>query len=144
MGESPKRIQRCRTKGWRMPEGAISVTRPGVWGNPFIIGKDSGIFPGEVLVPTIRLATSLRYYRHMIECYLGPEMHPHGHDWTERCHRHFHNLHPEDAAQRYLRGHDLACWCRLCPEHAAGLPLGVTCEACRPCHATVLLELAND
>ena len=31
----PKRIQRKRTKGWKMPENTVSVTRPGRWGNPF-------------------------------------------------------------------------------------------------------------
>jgi hypothetical protein len=31
----PKRIQRRRTKGWRMPEGAIYVGRPTRWGNPY-------------------------------------------------------------------------------------------------------------
>lgn len=31
----PKRIQRKRTKGWRMPEGAVYVGRPTQWGNPF-------------------------------------------------------------------------------------------------------------
>src|SRR5690348_14376983 len=31
----PKRIQRSRAKGWRMPEGAIYVGRPTKWGNPF-------------------------------------------------------------------------------------------------------------
>jgi len=31
----PKRIQRKRTKGYRMPEGAIYVGRPTKWGNPF-------------------------------------------------------------------------------------------------------------
>jgi hypothetical protein len=30
-----KRIQRRRTRGWRMPEGAIYVGRPTRWGNPF-------------------------------------------------------------------------------------------------------------
>lgn len=38
----PKRIQRRRTKNWRMPEGAIYVGRPSVFGNPFnwrIYGK---------------------------------------------------------------------------------------------------------
>ena len=30
-----KRIQRKRTKGWRMPEGAMYVGRPTPWGNPF-------------------------------------------------------------------------------------------------------------
>lgn len=29
----PQRIQRKRTKGWRMPPNTISVTRPGPWGN---------------------------------------------------------------------------------------------------------------
>lgn len=33
----PKRIQRKRTKGWRMPEGAVSVCRPSIWGNPFTV-----------------------------------------------------------------------------------------------------------
>jgi hypothetical protein len=32
-----ERIQRKRTKGWRMPDGAVSVSRPGKWGNPFKI-----------------------------------------------------------------------------------------------------------
>ena len=30
----PVRIQRRRTKGWRLPKGAKCVTRPGKWGNP--------------------------------------------------------------------------------------------------------------
>jgi hypothetical protein len=30
----PKRIQRKRVKGWRMPQNCVSVTRPGTWGNP--------------------------------------------------------------------------------------------------------------
>jgi hypothetical protein len=30
-----KRIQRRRTKGWKMPTGAINCTRPGRWGNPY-------------------------------------------------------------------------------------------------------------
>jgi hypothetical protein len=33
-----KRIQRQRTKGWRMPEGAIYVGRPTRWGNLFTLG----------------------------------------------------------------------------------------------------------
>jgi hypothetical protein len=30
----PQRIQRKRSKGWRMPENTVSVCRPGKWGNP--------------------------------------------------------------------------------------------------------------
>ena len=29
----PQRIQRKRTRGWRMPEGAVYVGRPSKWGN---------------------------------------------------------------------------------------------------------------
>ncbi|MFF7250430.1 DUF4326 domain-containing protein [Embleya sp. NPDC008237] len=37
----PERVQRRRTKGWRMPPGAIYVGRGSVWGNPFrTIGLD--------------------------------------------------------------------------------------------------------
>jgi hypothetical protein len=32
------RIQRKRTKGWRMPEGAVYVGRPTRWGNPWKVG----------------------------------------------------------------------------------------------------------
>ncbi|KQQ98004.1 hypothetical protein ASF74_14820 [Arthrobacter sp. Leaf145] len=31
---SPQRIQRKRTKGWRMPENTAYVGRPSKWGNP--------------------------------------------------------------------------------------------------------------
>lgn len=30
----PKRIQRKRTKGWRMPKNTVYVGRPSRWGNP--------------------------------------------------------------------------------------------------------------
>lgn len=36
---SPKRIQRKRTKGWRMPEGAVYVGRGSIWGNPLLVGQ---------------------------------------------------------------------------------------------------------
>lgn len=36
----PVRIQRKRTKGWRMPPNAIYVGRPSRWGNDFEIGVD--------------------------------------------------------------------------------------------------------
>ena len=36
----PKRIQRKRTKGWRMPENAVYVGRPTIFGNPFRVDED--------------------------------------------------------------------------------------------------------
>lgn len=38
---TPVRIQRKRTKGWRMPENTIYVGRPTKWGNPFRIGSEA-------------------------------------------------------------------------------------------------------
>ena len=35
----PKRNQRKRTKGWKKPEGAVCVTRPGRWGNPYTVAE---------------------------------------------------------------------------------------------------------
>lgn len=35
----PVRIQRKRTKGWKMPPNTVSVCRPHKWGNPFKIGQ---------------------------------------------------------------------------------------------------------
>ncbi len=36
-----RRIQRRRTAGWRMPEGALYVGRPSRWGNPFPVAQHS-------------------------------------------------------------------------------------------------------
>lgn len=36
----PIRIQRKRTKGWKMPENTTYVGRPSKWGNPFKIDED--------------------------------------------------------------------------------------------------------
>ena len=35
-----KRIQRKRTKGWRMPDNAVYVGRPSKWGNPLKLVGD--------------------------------------------------------------------------------------------------------
>lgn len=51
----PRRIQRKRIKGWRMPDNTVSVTRPGRWGNPFPVSghrtaaEAVGMFRGALL-----------------------------------------------------------------------------------------------
>ena len=35
----PRRIRLSRARGWRLPENAVNVARPGPWGNPFVVGK---------------------------------------------------------------------------------------------------------
>ena len=101
-----------------MPEGAIYVGRPTIWGNPWRVGQLNPF--GTITVNN----------RHAASIYRGfaPQ--------NERL---------IELARRELRGHDLACWCRLCDLHAAagGKPLGSNCPYCEPCHADLLLELAN-
>lgn len=104
----PTRIQRKRTKGWQMPEGAVAVDRSTKWGNPFIV--NTRVKPGSrsgavyICVPTI--ADAVECYRLMLEN--RPDL--------------------TTTIIRELQGKDLACWC----------PLD------KPCHADVLLELANN
>lgn len=43
--ETPKRIQRKRTKGWKMPENTIYVGRGSKWGNPFTFANSGNIHP---------------------------------------------------------------------------------------------------
>ena len=101
----PKRIQRKRTRGWRMPAGAIYVGRPTKWGNHIKVG-DYGKSP-----QARRTAHCLA----VLDFEKSIEWNPEGEAYKE-------------AARRELRGHDLACWCRLD----------------EPCHADVLLRIANE
>ena len=95
----PKRIQRKRTKGWRMPEGAVYVGRPTKWGNPF--------HKMEVVQMGAALMDEMMAFRVLVTSEAT---------WPYR-----------KEAQAALRGKHLACWC----------PLD------QPCHADVLLEVAN-
>ena len=96
----PKRIQRKRTKGWRMPENTVYVGRPTKWGNPFKVGDKNG--KGIVLKTPSMVVEE---YRRWLESDTSLAF----------------------VAQRELRGKDLACWCK--PGD--------------PCHADVLIKVAN-
>jgi hypothetical protein len=125
----PRRIQLRRTKGWRMPEGAIKVDRSTRWGNPWRIG--------ELGIPDA--ATAVRRFRAAILGFDGGDG-----SWCRP------NAHPDSYigriianAARELGGLDLACWCGLCERHRDGKPLGEHCTDCDPCHGDPLIELAN-
>lgn len=100
----PKRIQRKRAKGWRMPENTVIVTRPGMFGNPYLnisafkVWIDTGYVCHLLLINNWATKEMMDNQRNLI----------------------LSNL-PE------LKGKNLACWC----------PLD------KPCHADILLELAN-
>jgi hypothetical protein len=99
-----------------MPAGAVSVTRPGVFGNPFTPqGCREAGFTGTDAEIKQRCVDAFRVW-------LGPH-------WRENWDG------PESEARRAellrrlpeLRGKDLACFCALDG----------------PCHSDVLLEIAN-
>ncbi len=119
----PVRVQRKRTKGWRMPENTVSVTRPGNWGNPFKVGhrykwgglKNSGIdllmTYMEAYVPDDRF-TTIQTAQEAIE-------------WYEK----YLLKRPEliEKAKKELVGKNLACFCKIG----------------EPCHGDILLKIAN-
>jgi Domain of unknown function (DUF4326) len=100
------RIQLCRVKGWRLPEGAVSVARPTKWGNPYRIGGSVDFPYSEVFGSTVRdRAHAVEIFTMYARIRSGYAM----------------------LARHELAGKDLACWCPLT----------------EPCHADVLLEVAN-
>lgn len=109
----PERIQRRRTRGWRMPEGAIYVGRPSRFGNPFdwmTFGRDLAVdFFARWLADDLTAAE-----RESTGIDIG---------WDAAAAR----LRLLDALPA-LRGRDLVCWCA--PDV--------------PCHADVLLHIANE
>ncbi|MDD7813657.1 DUF4326 domain-containing protein [Mycobacterium sp. CSUR Q5927] len=127
---APKRIQRRRTKGWRMPVGAVYVGRPSRWGNPF------RIYHGHSLIgPTWSLARDSWSHINADQCLAGYITSSDRLSVAEAVdqYRMLLEIRARDESERLrawlepLRGHDLACWCAI--------------E--QPCHADVLLELAN-
>lgn len=127
----PQRIQLSRAKGWRMPPNTVNVARPTIWGNPFRVGEASGhLFKDggdpRPMIPALTLEQCVELYADMVRGLLSPEMHPHGHEWMRCFRERTRGAHPTEMARTYLRGKDLACWC-----------------ADKPCHADVLLEIAN-
>jgi hypothetical protein len=138
----PVRLRLSRAKGfdlqvWSREVNGLPAADAAAdkWGNPFTVidAIDSGY---------ASVATAPAF---VVECFQ---------DWlspTRRCGRDWWQGPKSDASKAAilsslaaLRGKNLACWCGLCTKHAAtGKPLDESCPDCAPCHADVLLELAN-
>jgi hypothetical protein len=126
---APVRIQRKRVKGWRMPPNTVSVTRPGRWGNPFDFRKSDCCWlalsygcRGDRLG---RQEASVKAFREWIE----PP--PKG-----------------KKAVRYERGvrfgtDEKTSTIVAIRTELAGKNLACFCALDQPCHADVLLEMAN-
>jgi hypothetical protein len=108
----PIRVQRKRTKGWKMPANTFYVGRPGKWGNPYSVGDESAFMStGQPVFgieePLTRGDAVALYRLDLGNSFLGDGIY--------------------DRIREELAGKNLACWC----------PLD------QPCHADVLLEIAN-
>lgn len=123
----PIRVQRQRTKGWKMPENTVYVGRPTKWGNPFKLLNNGEIhvldkfaikgFPKWAYHTHGENDTAVWLYQLLIE---GShfELSSIANEWVE----HFSEL---DFSE--LKGKNLACFCPLDS----------------PCHADILLKIAN-
>jgi hypothetical protein len=106
MADAPRRIQRSRAKGWKMPPNTVYVGRPTRWGNPF-----AGPLAAERFHRWLNGEMSTLESRGLMQWAVAPRV----------------RFEITLQAPIHLRGKNLACWCRLD----------------QPCHADVLLELAN-
>ena len=114
---APHRVQLSRRKGWRKPPNTVVVARPSKWGNPFTVSAaiDSGLAETE----REGRAVAVEAFRAWLRGGAGVA------GWSPASDAHRLRILAELPE---LAGKNLACWC----------PLD------QPCHADVLLELAND
>jgi len=119
--EKPVRVQLSRKKGWRMPDNTMSVARPGRWGNPFRPPYMPIEMAVELFRDTCKGFWSPGKLKHLTDSDYSA-VYDSRTEWLRRL-----GASPRDAAKLELAGINLACWC----------PLD------QPCHADVLLELAN-
>ena len=91
-----KRIQRKRTKGWRMPVNTIYIGRGSKWGNPFIGSKAFYYFK--------RWLSSGHIYRDEVD------MLPIGLFHKSRPSLEDRRIIIRDISE--LKGKDVACWCK--------------------------------
>jgi hypothetical protein len=118
----PKRVQMSRQRPWREQNpDAVIVARPSRWGNPFPI-------------PDYGTEVAINLFRDMVRGVWNPtRLEIFTDEMVDRAYqarlRWMHRIggHPSELIRYELAGRDLACWC------AVG----------RPCHADVLLAIAN-
>lgn len=94
----PKRIQRKRSKDWRMPSNAVYVGRPTKWGNPYQLTQyriEDG--KGNLAAPDVQEKEQRACACRDFEAALGVGMLQIS-EFEIKCE---------------LRGKDLACWCPL-------------------------------
>ena len=123
MTEPPRRVQLSRRKGWRMPPNTVKVDRSTIFGNPFAVSKGtmSGGAERWVNMPRYFIGDSGEHFP------TKPEAMAASVNRFRAWINHPANRRLRETCIVGLRGKNLGCWC----------PLD------KPCHADVLLELAN-
>jgi hypothetical protein len=89
----PERIQQRRSRGWRKPEGAVSVARPGRWGNPFRPARPGDVEAHAAAVESFRLylqgrpdlvaAARVELRGRPLMCWCGPTLPCHADVWLD-------------------------------------------------------------
>lgn len=117
----PVRVQRKRVKGWKMPENTVCVTRGTYFGNPFAVGGYYSIAPHAD-----SRFNGMSYVRSLgqSEGFIKVRDNEHAIEMYKEYLAKF-PLSQNKIAE--LKGKNLACFC----------PLD------KPCHADILLEIAN-
>jgi Domain of unknown function (DUF4326) len=118
----PKRIQRTRTKGSKLPPKTLCVTRPSLFSNPYPL-KEFGVLSLPLFRNTLRGVwnPTTMNGESSAKAHYAYQLHA---AWLKR----FPGRHPLDVLRETVRKYDfLACWCPLESE----------------CHADILLELAR-
>ena len=120
---APRRIQRQRTKGWRMPENTVYVGRGTKWGNPWkITPHDDGQATVTDPVSATTFTSVHEAAAHAVASFRWQLLnHPNVLGFTEA------------EVRTELAGKNLACWCPLTDAQGNHVT----------CHADVLLEIAN-
>jgi Domain of unknown function (DUF4326) len=123
MSETPIRIQRKRTKGWKMPANTVYVGRGSIWGNPF--KEDEHWRHGAARISTGNVA----FNTHLLKAFGDRKMTREDCVMAYRIYLDYAGIPSGEGCwpePKDLRGKNLACWC------GEG-----------QCHADVLLERAN-
>lgn len=119
-----KRIQRKRVKGWRIPENTVYVGRGSKWGNPFRIIKRS-VIGGSTNSIQNEYDTNYVNFDHPDDAIA---------ESIRRFTQYVKDLIASGKLDiKELKGKNLACWCEITKK---GLYV--------PCHADILLALANN
>lgn len=146
----PRRVQRERRPGWQMPDGSRYVGRPTVFGNPYRFGDRTGL----ARVPAVDGSTW--EYEDRISA-AGTRHDAHHPDGSVTVH-HIRYMTRSEIVNLYARSlitptPQLRLWRRGAPgwyltvdqvrADLAGLDLACWCRPEWPCHADVLLHVAN-